>query len=463
MYGRGRVVISELVSKSNQGPSFIELTRIVPPNVRDVNRRLRGYFLVVLRLGVIPSIYMALDLAEQQLRVVEEMVGRRKKSNRYFVVGSSETNPDINFEDVEMIRNTDGTKHLPTETGSTFAVILLHNDRKSKINIFDCLKLERSSLERLVLEDQWVVIRNNLQDMIIYGSACEYDVCEDYIKMIPNPPVLEPMNGMFIPVPYVQQSDKAPYMSLKWCTTNLLPLQLDSFEQDVMSPGANNNCPDKKVFDLQGKALQSTAQKLVINAHSFFARYLLGPTVLTGNVVELTSDVLSLSRSTVYKVLENFRTNAMVTPGKRRENPFTKQRIALEPFNADMIKRIIKGFYSENKAPLAADIYQKFTAQIKENEDLERSIGKTVTPYTLSQKTFRKVLHKLGFKFGKIRDRDTLLQRPQIVQWRGKYLKAIRENRAKGPDGMKVIYLDGKVTILYTCNYTISTDILKFT
>lgn len=62
-------------------------------------------------------------------------------------------------------------------------------------------------------------------------------------------------------------------------------------------------------------------------------------------------------------------------------------------------------------------------------------------PYTISAKTFAKVLKDMGFYYGKIDKRVALLMRQDILAWRGRYLKALRENQLR-TSPFKVTFLD---------------------
>lgn len=117
----------------------------------------------------------------------------------------------------------------------------------------------------------------------------------------------------------------------------------------------------------------------------------------------------------------------------------------IDSFKADQIKRIIQKYYADNKPPLACDIFKTFMDQVRSEEELVlRNTGRAAVPFISHEKTFRKILHTLGFKYGRINTRDILLMRPQIVSWRGKYLSEMLKNR-NSLEPMEVVWLDGKV------------------
>lgn len=211
---------------------------------------------------------------------------------------------------------------------------------------------------------------------------------------------------------------------------------------------AQNNCPviqteHAGVFSLKGIPLQTTAPKILVNMNRFFERYVLQPTLLEGSAPFITSKVSSIHDKTIRGVLANWRKGmAMSTPGQHhRAQPFRVQ-CKIDSFRADQIKRIIMTMYAQNIPPLAADIYKTFMDQVKAEEEHQRTTsGEDVIPFKCSEKTFRLILHRLGFKFGRINTRDVLLMRLDIVNWRGKNISEMRKNR-QSEQPMKVIWLD---------------------
>lgn len=99
-------------------------------------------------------------------------------------------------------------------------------------------------------------------------------------------------------------------------------------------------------------------------------------------------------------------------------------------------------------APYFADIFKEFKTKVAENNNLRQSNGEVFKPFTCSEWTFRKILRKLGYKYGKINMRDAILIRPDIVTWRGKYLNALRKNKLS-QNPMKIIYLDGAYDLIF--------------
>lgn len=163
---------------------------------------------------------------------------------------------------------------------------------------------------------------------------------------------------------------------------------------------------------------------------------------MLGSSLQLTSAVTTASPGVISKVLSSARSGTIATPGKYR-NRKSQIMCQIDSFKADQIKRIIQKSYADNKPPLASDIHKTFMDQVKTEEELLRTTGKAVVPFTCHEKTFRKILHTLGFKYGRINTRDVLLMRPQIVTWRGKYLSEMRKNR-NSPEPMEIVWLDGR-------------------
>jgi hypothetical protein len=59
----------------------------------------------------------------------------------------------------------------------------------------------------------------------------------------------------------------------------------------------------------------------------------------------------------------------------------------------------------------------------------------------MSLETFRKLLHRIGFMYGRINKRLAIVQRPDVVNRRGEYLKRLRENE-NSPNPKPLLYSD---------------------
>lgn len=455
LLGQCRLVISEIAHNERQH-NFIELQRLCPSTVKTQRSlTLKGYHLLLVEVGDPSKIIMSLSLDGQILRVVQEINpnSRRPKNNEYFVIGSESTIPDIKLVDVlEFVHSSVQPKAIPADDESTYAVILLYfpNTVEQHIATSELGLHQRESvyLPRLIEDVQRHYIEKYLQDIILYGTPCYIEVCEEFVRLVPIPTNIEPIYGQFVPVPFATRHDETHTVSLNRCATNSFPMQLDSFAQGDASPGLRNNCPftiSSRVFNMKGVLLRKSAQKIILNVHNYFENVYARRVVLQGTPLQMTSQACSLGIDSIGKVLANFKTGTIETPGNPRNRVVRPHKqCQIDKFYADMIRTIIQDIYSAQRPPFANEIYITFKRKVLETENTRRISGEQVTPFTCHEKTFRKILRRLGYRYGKIETRDVLLMRPQIVMWRDKYLNALKKNRAS-ENPKKVIYLDGKI------------------
>lgn len=113
------------------------------------------------------------------------------------------------------------------------------------------------------------------------------------------------------------------------------------------------------------------------------------------------------------------------TPGKKRPKPETRRAI-VDNFDMMVIKNTVRDFYLiEKKVPTCI----KLLSAVKE---------KITFPWGVD--ILRRCLKQLGFKWKKCIDkRKVLIERPEIVNWRWRYLNKIRKIRS---GGKKLIYID---------------------
>ncbi|XP_065210548.1 uncharacterized protein LOC135838729 isoform X1 [Planococcus citri] len=113
------------------------------------------------------------------------------------------------------------------------------------------------------------------------------------------------------------------------------------------------------------------------------------------------------------------------TPGKRRKR--AESTSLMDEFNFQVIRKTIQSFYFEDKPRVPS--LRKLLPVLQENIKF---------PY--KKETLRKILHKMGYQWKKCGARTKLLiEKPEIVQWRGKYIKQIREYRR---EGRPIFYID---------------------
>lgn len=441
--------------------SFIELKRHCPDKVRSQASSLYRFHLLIIEIGETSQIHLSQDLDYEALHPVVEInvIGGRSKTEFYFVLGSKTMHPNKLFDTVNQGMRYDGHKGVPSEVGKTYAVVLLNFPTIKEAELHrPQLTLERHTepmIPGAVTDAQRYIIKDYLQDMLIYGSPCDLSVCNEFTSMLPRQN-LDPIDNMYLPVPLplqvaIASTEVHTYRSCNRCSATILPMQLDEFSEGAATPGKKNNCErmNAAVSKFQGVRLQSTAQMIVRNVLNFFEKYVHDLTKLPKKPAnELTSDATLVSVRTIAKISQKVKGGLPLLTPSRKQTRVSPVMCQIDSFKAEMIRRIIRDAYSNNIAPLANDIYQQFMEKVAENERLRTSQGETdVKQFSCSVKTFRKILHSLGFRFGRINTRDAVLMRPDIVTWRGKYLTEMRRNR-KSANPMKIIWLDGKICVI---------------
>ncbi|XP_072389313.1 uncharacterized protein [Diabrotica undecimpunctata] len=91
----------------------------------------------------------------------------------------------------------------------------------------------------------------------------------------------------------------------------------------------------------------------------------------------------------------------------------------------NLIRRTVYTFFLENKPPTI----KKVKAKLLEND--------MIPP--MSRETLRTILHKLNFRYMKRSRQSILINKEEIVSWRRRYLRTIRDYRVSKT---KIYYLD---------------------
>ena len=98
-------------------------------------------------------------------------------------------------------------------------------------------------------------------------------------------------------------------------------MQIDSFQAADPTPKRTNICPQPTFllpFSFKGVALQSTAQKLIINLITFIDKLADNQAVWVGSSMHKAGIALGIDYKTVLKVKGNWEKNEIKTPGKKR-------------------------------------------------------------------------------------------------------------------------------------------------
>lgn len=131
-----------------------------------------------------------------------------------------------------------------------------------------------------------------------------------------------------------------------------------------------------------------------------------------------------VARSTVCRIIKEYRGTGMVTPSKRSGG---RPRLVAEFDEATKgaIRRVIHNFFHKNELPTL----DKILREIKYRPDLPQ----------MSRSSLYKLMKHINFKFLKRNRKSVLIERDDIIRWRRRYLKDIKQYRQ---EGRIIYYLD---------------------
>lgn len=183
--------------------------------------------------------------------------------------------------------------------------------------------------------------------------------------------------------------------------------------------------PEKYITPKTQRAYTSSERRIILNVYAVLRRE--NPDMSKRNVAERVGVLTGCGRATVERLRKEFDEGAPVTPGKKRPYQIGQRTRMkkLTDFQKNGIRRIVHSLYRENIPPTS----DKITAMINADVDLPN----------VSDRTTRKLMNDLGFKFVKRQRRSILIEREDIVQWRRQYLLKIKEYREQKKN---IFYLD---------------------
>jgi transposase len=169
----------------------------------------------------------------------------------------------------------------------------------------------------------------------------------------------------------------------------------------------------------QGKVFNSQSRMLIKRLCDYFRREAdnNGPLIPFRQITQRVANALQINRSTVSKISNE---TIIETPGKHRTLPSPKS--GLDSFSEDAIRRHVYAYYEKKELPTL----------MKLKKTLEED-----NIFNGSDFTLRKILKKLGFRWKKINNRQFLMERNDIVNWRCNFLRSIWKE-----DLNKVVFLD---------------------
>ena len=188
-----------------------------------------------------------------------------------------------------------------------------------------------------------------------------------------------------------------------------------------------------KLFGI-GKSLTSKEKKIIFNVYCYLAnrekeenakRPKKEKKKITKTALyEETGKALGTSVRSVRRVVNEFdKDNQIVSPKKRNTpKPFPK----VDGFDLDAIRRIVHDFYKTNESPTLKKIHTAVKSQLN---------------FLYGRENLRQILIKIGFWYRKRGRERIFYERGDIVSWREKYLRRIKQIREQEPE-RDIVYLD---------------------
>jgi len=363
----------------------------------------------------------------------------------YIVVGNGAAGQGVFYKTIDAtVSQPPYAGHIPTESDAPVALILLKFLPKEQPSLNKLLFTVATQLQGYVTVTSELqnIIQSHLIDMVVYGKRLRDRDVEFFRGLYARFP-------SFIETFMISSeatNSRGISNSLSRCALHNAPFAVSSFKKTSQTPGQKNDClKTNSLEDLiypykfqHTNSFQHTAMHLILNCEYAASKIDAYPEILEGNPREVTSKLLGVGLTSLWRINRKEQQNAILTPKKRlRKAPvFT----TIDSFDRDFITREIQKEYIRGVAPDAKTIYDKFMNYKK--ADTSASQPNPVS-FRCSFSTFKRVLVNMGYKYQKIDDRAAVLQRYDLTRWRGRFIKTIKENEEKPTQSQKkVIYID---------------------
>jgi transposase len=179
----------------------------------------------------------------------------------------------------------------------------------------------------------------------------------------------------------------------------------------------------------KARALNRQAREIVYNVHKFLSDNKISLNIQ--NTGKSTAEATGVSLTTVKRIVHEGKSSLasgaskplFSTPKKKHGG---ENKIQLDNFGEGVLRRKIHEFYVEKKECPTVD---KLLNSLKNDSVIN-----------CSREVLRKKIHEIGFKWKKCQsNRQLLIEKSEIVAWRGRYLQTIAKLRqANRP----IVYLD---------------------
>jgi len=170
------------------------------------------------------------------------------------------------------------------------------------------------------------------------------------------------------------------------------------------------------------------------------------PEILQGGATNIAAKITGVSPLTMKNVRKEWTEKSCVTGGKPKVQP-KRKLLTFDSFDKSTVKNILTKSYEEGRVMTFIELYNELMrvkAETRQEEirlkALHPEFPEVGEPFTCCLKSFKRFVKLLGYTYAKIDTRAGIIQRPDIVEWRGRYLRHLRENAAKETP-KKLIYL----------------------
>lgn len=186
------------------------------------------------------------------------------------------------------------------------------------------------------------------------------------------------------------------------------------WESDEDKENINNQCPEFK-----NKDLHIQCQRVILNIYDCLKKE--GMENSDRIIIKRINELTKLSTSTIYRVITEKNVTNHGVKRKRKDQKLKK----IDNGDKDVVRRIVHGFYKENKVPTLEMIREK----LRDYPDYNYKCLETL----------RSILINCGFKYKKLDNRMVIMESKRIVGLRQEYLRKIKEYRQSN---RCIIYLD---------------------
>jgi hypothetical protein len=205
------------------------------------------------------------------------------------------------------------------------------------------------------------IIKSHVVDAVIYGNKCTPEDVTRLHKFIPN--LHTDCSQILINKPPSDFLENSQRRSFSRCFEDNSAMQPGSFIVSPETPGEKNDCQIeiKYRFKFEGRALQRTAQKMLINTWETLALANRYPWILnSGSRREVAARLLGISEKTMNNVKRRWEQSGTIQTPTKKKPAMGRVLKTFDSFHNDVVRRIIREGYKNNLVLTFHEIYHKF-------------------------------------------------------------------------------------------------------